>query len=195
MACPRPVGLSSPCWLVLALLACPRPVGLSSPCWLVLALLACPRPGVVALLGCRFISPRLISRSSNSLESMSLVDARHNCCQHKHLGRVGFHRLAPNIDDIHQLLRNKHTLYHNSTQRVVQFSRLIDSRRSYHIHRLRYRVRIYCAMRVIIRSRTHTKLERLRCRSKGTCLVRTKTILPRQHDRKAPTRSGCSAQA
>src|SRR6266487_1876557 len=77
---------------------------------------------------------------------------------------------------------------------VIEFIRLIDSQRSYYIHRLRHRARIHRAVQVGTHSRTHTELEWLRCRGEGTCLVRTKAILARQHHREAPTRSGCSAQ-
>src|SRR6266496_4828420 len=78
---------------------------------------------------------------------------------------------------------------------VIEFIRLFDSRRSYYIHRLRHCTRVHCAMRVDTRSTTDTERELpWRCRE-VTRLVRAKAILARQHHRKAPTQSGCSAQA
>ena len=109
--------------------------------------------------------------------------------------KAAYSRLAPNIDGIHQLLWNKHTLYHYRTKCVVQVSRLTHSRWSYDIHGFRHCIRIHRAVLVSARSSAHTERERPWCCSKGACLVRTKAILACQYHRKTPTRSGCSAQA
>src|SRR6266700_3041698 len=78
---------------------------------------------------------------------------------------------------------------------VIEFIRLTDSRWSYYIHRLRHRARINGTMRIRAWRSAYTKQGWLWCWSKTTRLVGAKAILARQHHRKAPTRSGCSAQA
>ncbi len=80
-------------------------------------------------------------------------------------------------------------------QGIIKFIGLAHSGWSDRVHDLGYRVWIHCTVGIVARGRTHTELERLRCRGESTSLVRAKAILAGQRHREAPTRAWLPSEA